>query len=129
MSQQNIEATKKGYAAFAAGDLEEALSIFDEAVEWTLAGNSMIGGTYRGKGEITGLLTQLASKSMSVEPKTFLADGDVVVVLTEVSVAGGTYPEADVFTFRDGRMIKAQSFGDTAAQERIFGTKQAAAAV
>lgn len=31
MSNQNIESTKKGYAAFNAGDLETALSVFDDA--------------------------------------------------------------------------------------------------
>ena len=38
MSEQNIETTKKGYAAFAAGDIETALSVFDDNVEWTIPG-------------------------------------------------------------------------------------------
>ncbi|MGH3578039.1 MAG: nuclear transport factor 2 family protein, partial [Mycobacterium sp.] len=95
--------------------------------EWTIGGESMIGGTYRGKGELTGLLGQLAEKSTSVEAKSFLADGDVVVVLTEVTAGGESSQEADVFTFRDGKVIKAQSFGDTTMQERIFGKKRVAA--
>jgi ketosteroid isomerase-like protein len=41
-----------------------------------------------------------------------------------VTAAGETSQEADVFTFRDGKVIKAQSFGDTAMQERVFGKKQ-----
>jgi uncharacterized protein len=127
MSNQNIETTKKGYAAFNAGDLETALSTFADTVEWTIGGESMISGTYRGTGELTDLLAQLAQKSTSVETKSFLADGDVVVVLTEVTLAGETSQEADVFTFRDGKVIKAQSFGDTAMQERIFGKKRVAA--
>jgi ketosteroid isomerase-like protein len=57
---------------------------------------------------------RLAEKSSAVEPKTFLSDGDVVVVLTEVTAGGETSQEADVSTFRDGKVIKAQSFGDTA---------------
>ena len=32
----------------------------------------------------------------------FFADGDVVMVLTEVTVGAVTAPEADVFEFRDG---------------------------
>ncbi len=127
MSNQNIEATKRGYAAFNAGDLETALSTFADTVEWTIPGESMIGGTYRGKGELTELLKRLAEKSTSVKTKSFLADGDVVVVLTEVTAGGETSQEADVFTFRDGKVIKAQSFGDTAMQERIFGKKRVAA--
>ncbi|MGH3556723.1 MAG: nuclear transport factor 2 family protein [Mycobacterium sp.] len=127
MSNQNIEATKKGMAAFNAGDLDTALSMFADSVEWTIGGESVIGGTYRGKGELTGLLGRLAEKSTSAEAKSFLADGDVVVVLSEVTAGGETSQEADVFTFRDGKVIKAQSFGDTAMQERIFGKKRVAA--
>jgi ketosteroid isomerase-like protein len=127
MSNQNIEATKKGYAAFNAGDLETALSVFDDAVEWTIPGESAIGGTYRGKAEMTGLLAQLAEKTTSVQPKRYLADGDVVVVLTEVTASGETSQEADVFTFSNGKVIQAQSFSDTAMQERIFGKKPVAA--
>jgi ketosteroid isomerase-like protein len=127
MTNPNIEATKKGYAAFNAGDLETALSVFDDTVEWTIGGESTISGTYRGKGELTELLAQLAQKSTSAEPKTFLADGDVVVVLTEVTSEGETSQEADVFTFGNGKVVKAQSFGDTAMQERIFGSKRVAA--
>ncbi|OBI40389.1 DUF4440 domain-containing protein [Mycobacterium kyorinense] len=127
MSNQNIETTKKGYAAFSAGDLESALGIFDDAAEWTLTGESAISGTYRGKDELTELFRQLGEKSTVVEIKNIVADGDVVVVLTEVTVDGAPYQEADVYTFREGAIVTAQSFGDTAAQERIFGSKRVVA--
>jgi uncharacterized protein len=127
MSSQNIETTKRGYAAFNAGDVETALSVFGDTVEWTIPGDSMIGGTYRGKGELTELMAQLAQKATSVEVKGLLADGDVVVAQTEITSSGETSQGADVFAFRDGMIIKAQSFGDTAMQERIFGTKRVAA--
>jgi len=127
MANENIEAAKKGYNAFGAGDLEAALSVFDDSAEWTVNGESAIGGTYRGKAEVTALLAQMAEKSAQVEAKRFLADGDVVVVLAEVTVGGETSQEADVYSFGNGKIIKAQSFGDTAMQERIFGTKRVAA--
>jgi ketosteroid isomerase-like protein len=127
MSNQNIETTKKGYAAFNTGDLEAALSVFDDTAEWTIPGDSAIGGTYRSKRELTELMAQLAQKTTSVDTKGFLADGDVVVVQTEVTAGGETSQEADVFTFRDGKIIKAQSYGDTAMQERVFGKKRVAA--
>jgi uncharacterized protein len=91
MSNQNVEVTKRGYDAFGAGDLEAALGVFDDSIEWTVNGESMIGGTHRGKGEITELLMQLAKKSATVKAKRYLADGDIVVVLTEVTVGGETF--------------------------------------
>ena len=35
----NVEATKKAYAAFSAGDLETVLSILDDDTEWFLPGH------------------------------------------------------------------------------------------
>jgi hypothetical protein len=46
---QNVETAKKGYDAYAAGDVETALSEFDDDIEWSVPGNSTISGTYRGK--------------------------------------------------------------------------------
>ena len=126
MANENIEATKKGYHAFGAGDLEGALSVFDDSAEWTVNGESTIGGTYHGKGELTELLKRMAEKSTQVEAKHFLADGDIVVVLAEVTVGGETSQEADLFTYRNGKIVKALSFGDTALQERVFGKKRVA---
>ncbi|BBZ52296.1 nuclear transport factor 2 family protein [Mycobacterium heidelbergense] len=127
MTNPNIEATKKGYEAFSAGDLEAALNVFDDSAEWIVNGESMIGGTYRGKNELTELFMRLGEKATQVVPKRFLADGDVVVVLTEVTVGAETATEADVFDFHNGKVVKAHSFGDTAIQERVFGTKRVTA--
>ncbi|OBH25111.1 hypothetical protein A5692_03240 [Mycobacterium sp. E342] len=127
MSDQNIEATKKGYDAFGAGDLQAALSVFDDAAEWTVNGDSTIGGTHRGKAEFTEMLMRMAEKSARVEPMRYLAVGDDVVVLTNIQIGGHTYHEADVYTFANGKIVQAQSFGDTAAQERIFGSRHAVA--
>ena len=49
------------------------------------------------------------------------------MVLTEVTVGGEAYQEADVYTFGNGKVVKAHTFGDTAVQERTFGTKWVAA--
>jgi ketosteroid isomerase-like protein len=127
MSNENIEVTKKGYEAFSAGDLDGALGVFDDSAEWTITGESMIGGTHRGKKELTELFMRLSEKATKVETKRFLADGDVVIVLTRISVGDEAADEADVFEFRDGKVIKAHSFGDTAMQERIFGSRRVAA--
>ncbi len=126
MSNDNIEVTKKGYEAFTAGDLEAALNVFSDSAEWTINGDSMIGGTYRGKNELTELFMRLSEKATKVETKRYLADGDVVIVLTRVTVGDESADEADVFEFRDGKVVKAHSFGDTAMQERVFGSKRVA---
>ena len=66
---------------------------------------------------------QLAGKGFSTQPQHFLGDDERVVVLTSITLDGETADEADVLTFRDGKVVKFQSAGDTAMQERIWGTK------
>ena len=122
-TSQNVETSKKGYAAFAAGDVETVLSDYDDNVEFVVPGNSTVSGTYRGKAEVTELFAKVAEQSFTITPSRFLADDDVVVVLTQVTAGGESAPQADVFTFRDGKIVKAQNFGDTAMFERVFGTK------
>jgi uncharacterized protein len=123
VGSQNIEITKKAYDAFGAGDLETVLSTFDDNVEFFLSGNSAISGTYRGKDEVTKFFAKLAEKSFTTTPSRYLADGDVVVVLGQITAGGESAPEADVCTFRDGKIVKLQGYGDTAMQEQVYGRK------
>ena len=125
MASQNVEVAKKAYAAFGAGDLETVLSTFDDNVEFFLPGNSTISGTYRGKAEVTQFFAKLAEKSFTTTPSRFLAadDDDVVVVLGQITAGGESAPEADVCTFRGGKLVKLEGFGDTAMQERVYGRK------
>ncbi|MBV8928519.1 MAG: nuclear transport factor 2 family protein [Mycobacteriaceae bacterium] len=125
-TERNIDVIKKGYEAFAAGDLEGVMNLFDDNVEWTQPGESTISGTYHGKGEVVGYLTRLAEKSTTVTPVRFLADGDTVVVLSQISIGDERGEDADVFTLRDGKTIRAQIYTDTALMERMYGRKQVA---
>ena len=85
------------------------MSDLDDDVEWVVPGNSTVSGTYRGKAEVTELFAKVAEQSFTTTPSRFLADDDVVVVLTQVTAGGESAPQADVVTFRDGKIVKAQS--------------------
>ena len=126
-TEQNIEVVKRGYEAFASGDLETVMSLYDDNIEWTQPGHSAISGTYRGKGELGGLLMRLGEKTAVVRPLRFLADGDTVVVLSETTIGGENSQDVEIYTIRDGKAVTAQTYGDTALMERIFGAKQVAA--
>ena len=123
MAIQNVEIIKGGYAAFNAGDPEATMAVFDDNIVWMSTGNSVVSGTFKGKAELAVMLQRLVGQQTSVAPKKFFADGDVVVVLTEITAGGETSQEADVWTLQDGKIIEAQIFGDTAMQEKIFGTQ------
>lgn len=122
--EQNIQLVKKGYDAFAAGDMETVMSLYDEDVEWIQPGESTISGTYHGISEVAEFLARFAEKTSSITPLRFIADGDTVVVFSEATVGGQTSRDVEVFTLRDGKTVAAQTYGDTAMMERVFGKKQ-----
>jgi ketosteroid isomerase-like protein len=124
---QNVEVIKRGYEAFAAGDVETLMSLFDDNIEWVQPGESAISGTYHGKGELGEYLGRLGEKSPTVKPHRFIADGDMVVVLSEATVGGETSQDVEVYTLRDGKSVRVQVYGDTAMMERQYGKKQVAA--
>jgi ketosteroid isomerase-like protein len=126
-TERNIEATKKGIEAFSTADIETMMSLFDDNIEWVQPGDSAISGTYHGKGELGQFFGRLAEKSATIAPRRFLADGDMVIVLSETTAGNETSEVAHVLTLRDGKTARAQVYADTTAMERVFGRKQVAA--
>lgn len=125
--QENKELITKGYAAFSSGDVETVMNLFADDIEWVQPGESAVSGTFHGKAEVMEHLGRLAEKSLTVRLDGLVAEGDTVVALTEVSVGGETGRDADVFTVRDGKAVRALMHGDTAMLERVYGKKQLAA--
>jgi ketosteroid isomerase-like protein len=119
--EQNIETAKEAYAAFSAGDAATAMARIADDVEWITPGNSAISGTVRGKQEVGALWGRLAEKGFTTSPQYWFSDEDRVVVLTHISLGGEEADSADVLTYRDGRLVKFQTAGDTALLERVFG--------
>ncbi|RDH79895.1 DUF4440 domain-containing protein [Mycolicibacterium moriokaense] len=125
--QENKKLIEQGYAAFSAGDIETVMNLFADDVEWVQPGDSMVSGTFHGKAEVMEYMGRLAERSLTVKLKRLIAEGDTVVAITDVTVDGETGEDADVFTLRDGKTIRAEMHGDTSLMERIYGKKQLAA--
>lgn len=126
--QENKQLIQRGYEAFASGDLETVMNLFDDDIEWVQPGESAVSGTFHGKTEVMEYLGRLAEKSLTVKLDRLIAEGDTVVALTEVTVGGQTGRDADVFTIRNGQtVIAVTAHGDTALMERVYGKKQLAA--
>ncbi len=126
-AQENKELMERGYAAFSSGDLDTVMSLFDDDCEWVQPGQSSVSGTFHGKTEIMEEFGRLMEKGLTVKVKRLIAEDDVVVAITEVSAGGETSEDADVFTIRDGKTVRAEMHGDTAMLERVYGKKQMAA--
>ena len=121
--EQNLESAQKAYAAFSAGDAEGALENIADDVEWITPGNSEISGTVQGKEKVGELWQKFLEKGFSTSPQYWFSDDERVVVLTRASLDGEEYDQADVLTYRDGKVTKFQSAGDTALLERVYGSK------
>jgi ketosteroid isomerase-like protein len=122
-AEENLKTAQRGYAAFSAGDAAGAMENIADDIEWMTPGNSAISGVAHGKQELGELWGALSGKGFSTNPQYWFADGDRVVALCQVTVAGETYDSADVLTYREGKLVKFQSAGDTAAMERVFGSR------
>jgi ketosteroid isomerase-like protein len=51
-ASENKARTQAAYAAFIAGDLDGAMRVMSDDIEWVVPGGSTISGTYRGKDEV-----------------------------------------------------------------------------
>jgi uncharacterized protein len=126
-ASQNIEITKKGFAAFDEGVVvDKLLNLCDDNVEFLVPGNSTVSGTYRGKDGGRDLFAKVVEQNFKMTVNRFLGDDDddgVVVVLSRVSIGGESGVQADEFTYRDGKIVKVQNYGDTALFERVYGRK------
>ena len=123
MASENVEIARKAYEAYGAGDVETALTTFDDDIEWSIPGNSTLSGSYRGKDKFMELLGKLAEKSFTTTPERIVGDGDDVVVITKITAGGESGLQADVLTYRNGKLVKALSISDTALQEKVYGRK------
>lgn len=121
--EQNVETAKRAYAAFSAGDAAGAMENMADDVEWVTPGNSAVSGIVHGKEAVGALWARFAEKGFTTSPEHWYSDDERVVVLTRTTLDGERADTVDVLKFRDGKLIKFQSAGDTALLERVFGSK------
>jgi ketosteroid isomerase-like protein len=124
MSEQNISIVRQGYEAFGRGDIQALLNLLAEDVEWTSSGPTDLptAGTRRGRQQVAEFFTAVNELFTfeRFEPKTFIAEGERVVVLGEdrfqLKATGKVLDEAwaHVFTIRGGRIVGFYEYIDTA---------------
>jgi uncharacterized protein len=120
-AEENKQAAKDGYEAFSRGDAERAMENISDSIEWVVAGDSAVSGTYRGKEEVGKLWAQIGEKGFQTEPVEFLAEGDKVVVLTKDSAGGEESRTVDVLTYdTDGQLARFETFGGEKLFDRVF---------
>ena len=121
----NVDVIRRFYGAFGRGDIPAALDLLADDVEWIFRAPSVIpfAGTRRGREGVAQFfsLVEETLEFQQFEPREFVAQGDMVVVLgferNLIKPTGRTFEQewAHVYALRDGKIAKHQGFEDTAA--------------
>jgi ketosteroid isomerase-like protein len=114
---QNIAGVRRGYEAFAKGDIGTLKALFTSDAKWHALQAGVLPGNYHGARAILGFFGQLAQEtggSIRVEPLTIAGTGDHVFVLNRIigSRKGKTIDTRGVlfFTVSDGFVTEVRDF-------------------
>lgn len=122
MAGDNVDVIEGAWAALAKGDLDRATAIAAPEARVRIPETLPFGGTYTGPEgfrDYAGKLVSAFGDFKASPEKVLSADDDHVLVVANVSGrAGGERFEvrsAWVYRLRDGSVIEAEAFTDTAA--------------
>jgi ketosteroid isomerase-like protein len=124
-AQQNLNVVRQGYDAFSRGDIDALLALLDEQVDWRTPGPPELStaGARHGRAQVAQFFMAINEllEVQQFEPRTFVAEGDRVVVLgvdtSKVRASGRVLSTswAHAFTVRDGRIVAFEEYMDTSA--------------
>lgn len=115
----NIDRIMDLYRAFAEGDWTTVVGSFSEDVEWTQPGTTRLSRTHQGRDAVIAFFVDIGSYGLSVRPIELFGEGDRVVAVVHVELAGERANEVDRFTLRDGVITAVEHIGDTAMLSRV----------
>jgi len=115
-----IKALEAIYSAINRGDISAALPFLDPEIERVEPPGFPTSGVYRGHADVLAHWSQGRSTwaEGSCAPERFVVAGEKVVALLHVHVRLKNATEwidariADVFTFRDGKVVQMRTFAD-----------------
>ena len=124
--ETEIEAIKSAYAALNRGDIDGFVKDFDPQIERVEFEGSPMAGAFHGIEEVRAHVAKGRSTwaEGACEPERFVVSGDKVIVTCHVRVRLKDQTDwlegrtADVYTFRDGKVIE---FHTSARRKRTQG--------
>ena len=126
----NLAVVQDAYEAFGRGDMEGVVAAMDPAIEWIEGDIEGLpyAGTHHGPDAVVNeVFAQIPATYDSFEmvPQEWVDGGDTVVMLGQVTTRKddreATSRVAQVWTLRDGRAVRFESFQDTQATARVLG--------
>jgi uncharacterized protein len=109
----NVELTRRGYDAFAKGDLAALSELLADDVTWHVRGVGPLSGDYHGRDEVFAFFGRLAEETAGtfrLDVHDVLANDEHSVALCTLSASRGTKsvetPVANVSHVRDGKVTE-----------------------
>jgi uncharacterized protein len=109
----NVELTRRGYEAFAKGDLATLSELIADDVTWHSNDAGPLSGTYHGRDEVFGFFGRLAEETAGtfrLDVHDVLANDEHAVALCTLSASRGgksvEVPVANVSHLRDGKVTE-----------------------
>ncbi len=129
MAHPNEELVRRGYQAFATGDMATLNELFADDIVWHAPGRNQLAGTYRGKEEVFATFQKVAELSggtFKLDIHAVLADDEHVVVLARAKGEreGKTLDDnsVQVFHIKDGQVTEQWLHpGDAYASDDFWG--------
>jgi hypothetical protein len=128
---ENADILKRGYEAFARGDMEAVAASWDPDIEFDGPNSSRMpaAGSHRGKADVARLFTGMRDRwdDLVMAPDEFVESGDTVVVLGHLegrAKATGTevkVPFVHVWRVSGGMVRRGQALTDTAVIAAALG--------
>src|SRR5262249_28199053 len=114
------QALKEAFAALNRNNIPAVMKIFDPQIERIEPADFPMGGTYRGLAAVQEHLSKALATwaEGTCAPEKFIVAGDKIIVFVYVHVRlkhekeWREGPLADVFTFRNGKVIHWRTFGE-----------------
>jgi uncharacterized protein len=128
MAHPNEDLVRRGYNAFAQGDMDTLRELFDPGIVWHFPGRSPMAGDHRGTDAVLGFF----GRTMELTAGTFRAELHEVVADDQHTVGlhlargereGRTLEDREVLVFhvRDGRIVEVwQYIEDQYAYDEFF---------
>lgn len=128
----NITTVRKGFTAFATGDMDTLREVFAPDIEWHLPGRSTISGDYHGIDAVLGFFGTLFEISGGTFKAQLLECGELTSDLVACLIhRSGTAPAGTIdqrtvllFQMRDGRATEVTEFAyDLYAYDEAVGPR------
>jgi uncharacterized protein len=129
MAHPNEDLLRRGYQAFAAGDIDTVLSLFSHDIVWHVGGTSKISGDYRGHQQVVMFFSQmmeLSGGTFRLDIHDVLANDVHGVVLATARAERDDQTmevrEANIWHLADGKATEFWVFAeDQDALDNFFG--------